>query len=200
MSFLARELAKKIALSSKENRENSFKRLKINIEGRTKELVDYELAQDHEYLLEQALSSMTLVFVETFGYILFKALGERIHDIGLPLLNNSSLKELKEKADFYKIAEHIRTESTKEDDIVSIAWYAFRHVIDQMMASPWKQSYQTARNRTRFNHSNETRSKIYKELDQLDEFMKRTQVTKPWAAGIPEKIGLYKHFKKILWE
>jgi len=199
-AYLAREVARYIALTGNENRESAFKRLRIDIGGRSKESIESQLTEDHEYLLEQALSAMTMVFVEALGYILFKALEERVHDVGPSLIINESLKELKDKMDFEKVAKDIRKESTKENDVLAIAWYAFRHIIDQMMASPWRQSYQTARSRTRFNHSKETRERIFKRFDQLDEFMRRSQVTEPWAAGIPSKRGLYKHFKDILWQ
>ena len=198
-SYLARNLATKVALSSRENREKACQRAGLDPIATPKEIIDAELAQDLDYLVEQVLSAMTFVFVEVFGYILYKALSERVHDVGFALLGNGSMRSIKDTEDYENASKAIRTQNIEADDLAAIAWHSFRHVIDLLMAGPWKQAYQTARNRTRFNHSIETRRRIFKELDNLDQFLKKTQLTRPWAASIPSGQGLYDYFRKVIW-
>jgi hypothetical protein len=199
VGYLARQFAKGVALSSKENRELSCQRLGIDPTEIPKEQLDLTLAKDDDYLLEQVLSAMSFVFVEFFGYMLYRALDEKVHDAGYQLLRNRSLKYLYETSDFDGVALQVRAGDFETDDLIAIAWSAFRHTIDQLMAGPWMQSYQTARNRTRFNHSIETRTRIYRELDELNKFMERGQLTRVWAAGIPPERGLYRYIRDVLF-
>jgi hypothetical protein len=198
VSFLSRALAQRIALSARENREKTCKRLAIDPEHTPKEEIDHMCGQDEEFLVEQILSGMTFVFTDVFGYILYKAIGERVHDVGHLVLQNGSLDQAHRTANYDEIAERIRKNDFGDNDLLPIGYSAFRHVIEQMTGSAWRISYQTARTRSRFNHSAETRRRIYRELDQLDQFMKRTQLTRPWAVSIPAGVGLYGYFKKAL--
>jgi len=198
VSFLARQLAKEVRLSSRENRESACERLRLDPDNIPREELDVSLSKDDDYLLEQVLSGMSFVFVEFFGYLLYEALGEDIHSAGSRLLQNGSLKYLSGTVDFETVAKNVHSGQTEPDDLLVVAWLAFRHTIDQLMAGPWKQSYQTARNRTRFNHSIDTRSRICKQVDELNKFMEKSQLIQVWAAGIPARIGLYQYFRSIL--
>jgi len=199
VSYLARQFAKRVALSSRENREIACKRLGLDPDEVPREQLDLTLAKDSDYLLEQVLSAMSFVFVEFFGYMLYRALGEKVHDVGFHLLRNGSLKYLYETNDFDNVTLKIRTGEFESDDLITVSWSAFRHTIDQLMAGPWKQSYQTARNRTRFNHSTDTRTRIFRELEELNKFMERGQLTRVWAAGIPPERGLYRYIHDVLF-
>ena len=198
VSYLARQFAKTVALSGRENRELACRRLGLDASQLPREQLDLRLAEDEEYLVEQVLSGMSFVFVEFFGYMLYRALGDKLHDVGFHVLRNGCLRTLHETGDFDSVAENVRAGAFDPDDVIAIAWSAFRNTIDQLMAGTWKQSYQTARNRTRFNHSTDTRTRICKELDQLNSFMERKQLTRPWAAGIPPETGLYRYVHDIL--
>lgn len=197
-SYFAREYAIRVSLSSRENREQACERLGIDPNQIPKEQLDSRLAADDEYLLEQVLSAMSYVFVDFLGYVLFRSVGEIIHDKGFKLLTNGSFKHLKETGDYDQLVQGTRAGVVEQDDILAIIWFAFRHTIDQLMAGQWKQSYQTARNRTRFNHSNDTRTRILRQIDELDKFMSRSQLTQVWAAGIPSRVGLFRYFESIL--
>jgi hypothetical protein len=198
VSFFARQFAKSVALSARENRELACKRLELDPARESKEHLEVKLAEDDDYLLEQVLSAMSFVFVEFFGYMLYRALGQRIHDVGWRLTRNGSLKYLYETNDFDTVARNMRAGRFQEDDLIAIAWWVFRHTIEQLMGGAWKQSYQTARNRTRFNHSIDTRRRIYKQLDQLNDFMEKRQLTQVWAAGIPPRTRLYQFVYDVL--
>jgi len=199
VSYLAREFAKAASLSAKESREKASQRLRIDPSLISKEELESKLAGDKEYLLDQVLNGMSFVFTEFLGYILFKAFGAKVHNIAARLLQNRSLKQLKETNDFDIVAGYVRDENIQKDDLLAIAWFAFRHTIQQMMATPWKENYLRARSRTRFNHDKETRTSIYKELDEVNKFMEEEQLTRFWAAGIPANTGLYNFFQKTLY-
>jgi hypothetical protein len=198
ISFFARQFAKTVALSARENRQVACERLGLDPAQVSKEQLELRLAEDGDYLLEQVLSAMSFVFVEFFGYMLYKAVGHKIHNMGWRLTRNGSLRYLFETNDFDTVARKTREGHYEQDDLVAIAWWVFRHTIEQLMGGAWKQSYQTARNRTRFNHSIDTRRRIYKQLDQLNDFMERSQLTQVWAAGIPPQTRLYQFISDVL--
>ena len=198
ISYLARDFAKQVSLSTRKNRELACKRLNLDPESLSKEELDSELANDDDYLLEQVISAMSYLFVEFFGYILYEALGSDLHDAGNFLLENGSLRDLTVNLDFDLVTRRVREEEIEKDDFLLTAWFAFRHTIHQLMAGPWKQRYQTARNRSRFTHSTDTRSHIYKQVNDLDKFMRKSQLTQVWAADIPSKTGLFQYFSDTI--
>lgn len=199
-SCLAREFARRVPLAGKENRQRAMERLGLSSSDSTftREQVEAQLLQDEDYLLEQVLSGLSWLFVDSLGYLLYRACGDSVHEVGKRLLADGSLAALAKGADFDAVAATVRNEEAEPSDILPVAWYAFRHTLGQLLAGPWRQSYLTARNRTRFNYQNSTRQKVYEQLDNLDRFMTKAQLTQPWAAGIPAKTGLYSHFASLL--
>lgn len=195
--YLARQLARKAPLTAKENYDRALNRLGLkNLE--LKDDFDSRLREDDQYLFEQALGAMAQLFLDSFGYMLYKSYQDNVHDIGYKLLNNGTIKILADRPPSEELVQKIRNEEIEEGDILAVAWHAFRHVIEQLLSGPWKQNFLTARSRTRFNHSKDTKSRVFKELDNLDEFMKKTQLTRSWCANIPPKKGLYGIFQRAL--
>ena len=160
--------------------------------------MEAHLIQDDDYLLEQVLSAMAYLFVDFTGYILYKGFGAEVHDLGKCVLARGSLASLAKTADFVQVSAAVREEDVDGADALALSWHAFRHTLSQLLAGPWRQSYLTARNRTRFNYQSSTRQKIFEQLDALDKFMSKSQLTQPWAVGIPAKTGIYAHFKKVI--
>lgn len=193
-SYLARQFAKEVTLSTRENLDRTCERLGIVPNEIPKEELDVTLANDADYMFEQILSGMSYVFVEFLGYILYQAFGEHVHDIGFHLLRNGSFEYLKNTNDFQSVVQQVRNEDSKPHDSLVVAWFAFRHTMRNLVAGPWRQSYQAARNRTRFNHSIDTRKQVYNQLIELDKFMCKTQLTYLWASSIPAEKGLFRYF------
>lgn len=198
VSYLARQFAKEVSLSTKENREATCQRLGINPDNTLKEHLEIALAEDSEYVLEQVLSAMTYVFVEFFGHLLFTAFGETTHDLGHKLLANRSLNYLYRTNNFEPVVRSVRNDRFETGDALITSWHAFCHVVNQLLGGSWKQSYQAARSRTQFNHSPETRMRIYRELENLDKFMQKSQLTQSWAVGIPANTGIFDYLARLL--
>jgi hypothetical protein len=197
-AYLARQFARHAPLSSKENRQRTIDRLGISPSELTREQVEARLIEDDDYLLEQVLSAMAYLFVDFTGYILYRAFGAEVHDLGKRILARGSLASLAKTADSVQVSAAVREEDVDGADPLALSWHAFRHTLSQLLAGPWRQSYLTARNRTRFNYQSSTRQRIFEQLDALDKFMSRSQLTQPWAVGIPAKTGIYAHFKEVI--
>ena len=197
VTFFARELARSVPLKVGDAREDAVARLGLD-RTMPREELDAELAKDASYLRNRVLNGMSYLFVEFLGYILFSAFGSAVHDIGPALLRTKSLKTAKELASVEHLTKAVREEQVGDDDLLSVAWFAFDHIIDQLLGGSWKQSYLTAPNRTRFNYSKETRSRLYETFLDLEAYMQRSQLTKAWTAHIPPQTPITTYFKNVI--
>jgi hypothetical protein len=197
-SYLAREAARKLAPTAKENRESAIKRL--GIRQTSKDQVDLRLAEDREYILGQTLAGMSFVFVEFLGFVLFKSVDQKqLLSAGQRLLDNGSFSILSHQLDYEKLRQYIIDQRFEENDVLAVTWWAFRHVLEEMVGgAAWLASYRSARNKTRFNHSIETRSRLHKGALELNQFTERTQLTRTWAIGIKPGRGLFGFVREAL--
>lgn len=200
ISYLARDFAKEMTLSPKENFEKGCERLKINKDNMSKDEKVLRLTkEDPEYLLNSSLSGMSYIFVEFFGYILYKIYGENIHYIGKRLLYNGVIKDLVTRYSFEEIKyKVINEEFDTSKDIISVIWHLFREVIGQLLGTAWAESLRTATNRSRFLMQKETRHKIIQTFEDFNRYMTRVKVMKVWAAEINPPEGLYGFIKEAL--
>jgi hypothetical protein len=199
-THLAREFAATCSLSAKENTNSTIERIR-NSPGKaniSEEELKRELANDAEYLLEQAVGGMSLVFADFIGYILFKALGSDVHKAGRSILSTGTWGKLFNEFEPKQLVDGVRREDFETDDLLAIFWHAFRHCISEMLGGSWKELYAIARSRSRFFHSIETRKRLYSVFDNLDVYMKKTVLTRVWAAGIPQGKGLIGHVRSFI--
>jgi hypothetical protein len=163
-----------------------------------REEVDAALATDSAYGQNRVLNGMSFLFVEFFGHLLYAAVGSSVHAAGPALLRTNSLLQLKESPNLDPLVQATRAESVTEGDVLAVAWFAFCHIIDELWASSWRDSYLAARSRGRFNYSKETRERILKSLRDLDAYMRKSQLTKPWTICIPAQTGLVEYIRLSL--
>ena len=190
-SYLSREFARKTAPTPKENRDQAIKRLRIDTTSTPKERVQEILNDDTDFLLGQVLYGMSFEFVELLGFILYKVLDTEISIIGPKILSNESFSMLSQQLDFDSVRKKVLENQCGEKDILSVMWWVFRHLVDEMLGGAWRSGYLSARNRTRFIHSPETRKRLEQGALQLHQFTQRTQLTRPWAVGIKPGKGLF---------
>lgn len=190
-SYLSREFARKAAPTPKENREQAIKRLKIDPLSTPKEKVQEILNNDNEFLSGQILYGMSFEFAELLGYILYKVLDTELSVVGPKILLNESFSVLNQQLDFDSVKKKVLDEQFGEKDILAVLWWAFRHLLEEMLGGAWRSGYLSARNRTRFIHSSETRKRLEQGALQLHQFTERTQLTRTWAIGIKPGKGLF---------
>lgn len=198
VSYLVREFARAAAPTARENQEAAYKRLNINPNKLSKEELSKILADDPQYVLGQILNGMSFVFTEYMGFILYQSHKNGWLNSGKRMIENGSLARLRTESDFDGVAKDVNDQKFSTDDVLAVAWWSFRHILEGLVGSPWLASYRLARNRTRFNHSAENRLKIFNEANQLHRYTERTELTRTWAIGIKPGTGLYGFFKASL--
>lgn len=191
VSLLAREFAREAAPTAKQNEDDAIKRLKLDVATMSREQIRQILGDDTPYVIGQILNGMSFVFSEYLGFLIYHAFGGQWMKVGGRMLANGSLRRLRDQADFDGVAQCVNSEQTAEGDVLAVAWWSFRHILEGMVSSPWFASYKVARNRSRFNHSVETRSKLFKEAVELHRFTEKAQLTRTWAIGVKPGHGLF---------
>jgi hypothetical protein len=110
----------------------------------TKAELDARLSRDNEFLLNQVLAGMSMLFTEFVGFVLYRALGESIHHYGNRLLNNYSFASLAKQYAPELVKEQIDTGTFAEHDLLSVLWLLFVETIEDMINSGWGESYRAA--------------------------------------------------------
>jgi hypothetical protein len=196
-SFQAREFARRASPTARANRESAIKRLKIPPKA-TPDEIAVELSTDPEFNLGQILNGMSFVFVEFLGYILFKSLGKDLMGKGPGLLRNGSFAAINQEPDYEAVCEKVLKQQFPEDDVLAVTWWVFQHVLEEMISGAWLVSYRTARNKTRFNHSAETRSRLHKGVLELHRYTEKKELTRTWATAIKPPDGLFGFVRRAI--
>ena len=190
LSWLTRELARALAPSAKQNREEALVRLGIVPSSISKEQLEVQLAQDFDYAFGQVLRGSSLLFSETFGYMLYRAIGNP-NGKGSRVLAKGTLRHLKDSFDLEATSRSISTDEADQSDILAVAWGAFTYILTTLLEGPWRESYRAAPVKSRFLLSPDTRARIAKELDHLDDYLSKRELARSWAAAIQRGQGLY---------
>lgn len=198
--YLARSLAVDIVPSSGENRLQACERLRIDPSRMTKADLDVRLNEDPRYLLNLALGGMSMIFAEFIGYIFYRALEEHLHHSGPKILANHSFAMLAEQFDTEIIRERIGNASFAERDLLAVLWSFFVDTVDDMINGAWGQLYRTATTKSRFIFSPETRTQLYRAVQNTDDFMKKRPLVKAWAAGVVDKQGIFEFVRSCVIE
>lgn len=197
VAYLTRIFAAELVPAAAENRQKACERLQIDPKM-TKAELDVRLNQDNSFLLNQALGSMSLLFTEFVGFILYHTFEDNWHHYGQRILANHSFASLASKYDIEDVREQIISKSFDERDILVVLWLAFVDIIEDLLVSGWGQSYRAAPVKPRFILSRETRDRLYREVQNTNEFMKKRSLKKTWATGVPEGQGLYDFVRNCL--
>jgi hypothetical protein len=195
LSYLMRGFAAEMSLSASQNRQDACERLGIDSSSMTKAELDARLNQDNKFLLNQALSGMSLLFTEFVGFVCYRAFGKDLHHIGRKLIANHSIATLATDFATESVKENINTGTFNPCDILAVLWLVYVETVEDLLNSGWGQSYRAAPIKVRFIFSRETRERFYREIQNTNEFMKKRSLKKPWAIGVSENQGLFEFIK-----
>lgn len=197
-SYLTRQFARNVIHSQKDLKVLTCKRLNLDTSKLSNEQVNTELFKDNDYLLGLALSGMSFLFVEFLGFMIYRALGDDIHNYGPRLLNNKTFKYLKETFDTKSLKALVDEERFESDDILCVSWFIFKYVVDELMSGGWKDTYLSAQNKSRFLSHKDTRQRIIRAVENLHKYTVRNGLARTWAIGIKPNQGIYGYIKDIL--
>lgn len=158
------------------------------------------LNKDSEFILNQALNAMSLVFVEFVGFTLFKILGEDVHRFGHAILKTQSWNALAFNLDWQVAIDKIggMDKNLAADDLLVIIWLFFRSGVKELMAGEWNEPYRTNRYRTDFLLSQ--RRRLYEKLLEMDEGLKRRRGL-PWDIWwlneYQDGDGIFGHLERV---
>lgn len=197
VAVLAHEAANHLTPSRRQNRDDAIKRLKAD--KLKKEDQDAKLSEDSVYTKGLVLAGAKYLFPEFCGLLLFRALGKEMHTIGPKLVATKSMKSMVAERSFETIRKAIETEEFEDGDFFAIAWALYNFCLEQIIGLPsWRQQFEQAAVRSRFNYSEFNRRELYKQLEALDKVYQKRPFPAPWSQGFEERKGIFAYFKKAL--
>lgn len=196
IAFLTRQFANEVVPSASVNRKNGRERLGLDPMLPKAEL-DVELSKDKEFLLNQALGGMSVLFTEFVGFVLYRAFGRSLNKWGPWVRRNGSFLDLA-NGTTEPVLQRIETGKFDANDVLVVLWLVFAEHIQEMIGSPWGKSYQAAPVKSRFIYSKETRDKFYREIQEMDEYMKNLTPMRRWTIGIKQKQGLFEFVREAI--
>ncbi len=198
VSYLSREFANAIVPTTAQNRELACARLGIDARSLSIADLDSRLSKDSSFVVNQVLRGMSFLFTEFVGFCLYHALGRDIHRYGRKILANHSFAALASVYDTDAVRDTVQQERFDQHDLLCILWLNFVETVDELYARGWGDSYRAATAKARFIHSHETRERLYRAVQETDEFMKKRALKKNWAIGVAEGQGLFAFIKSCI--
>lgn len=167
LATLIREVADKLAPSRKENRERAIKNLDLSRKSRDEQ--DRELDNDSGYQKGKMLRGMLTLFVEFVGFVLFRALGDRVHERIPNLRNTPSMKAIFDNLDYTPLVQRYAKRDFEKSDLILVLFTAFEHCVGALYESPaWLRGYNDAPVKNKYIYSPNTRRQLLEELLELD--------------------------------
>ncbi len=197
IAHLVREVADHLAPSRKENRDRAIKNLGLG--SRSRDEQDRELDADAGYQKGKMLRGMLTLFVEFVGFVMYRSLGDRVHERISNLRNTPSMKGIFDNLDFDPLVQRYSTRNFDKNDLIIVLFAAFEHCVGALYEnSSWLRGYNDAPVKNKYIYSVQTRRQILEELLELDKRFGRTEWVRDWADGFNEKKGVFNQIVSVL--
>jgi hypothetical protein len=191
-AHLCREIADAMTPTRKQHRDDCVARLKL--ENLKKEDQDAKLMGDARYVRGLVLAGAKYLFGEFVGLVLFRALGAKVHEAGPKLLNTRSMRPVFEHRDFEVLKSSIESDTYVDGDVFAILWALYANCIENIVdIASWRQQFEQAAVRSRFNYSEFNRKKIYEHLESLDKVYQKRPFPQPWSHGFERCNGIFRY-------
>lgn len=189
---LLREVADGLTPSRKQNRDEAVKRLRI--EGLKKEDQDARLVQDGGYIRGLVLAGAKYLFVDFCGFILFRALGSEVYEQAPRLLLGRSMRPMFESRDLGTFEAVIASDDYQPDDVFAVLWALYNYCLENIVEqASWRQQFEQAAVRSRFNYSEYNRRALFAQLENLDRVYQKRPLPQPWSEGIEKSRGIFSY-------
>ena len=197
LAYLLREWADGLTPSRKQHRDDCVRRMKL--EKLRKEDQDARLAEDPTYIRGLVLSGAKYLFADFCGLILFRALGTEMHGKAGKLLQTKSMVPLLENRDLEPARGMIDRGEFRVDDPVPILWPLYLYCLSNIIEMPnWRQQFEQAAVRSRFNYSDFNRNALFNQLDSIDKVYQRRPLPTEWSEGMETHKGIFNYIRAAL--
>jgi hypothetical protein len=174
---------------------------RLRLERETKEAQDAKLVQDALYNRGLVLAGAKYLFVDFCGLVLFRALGASIYDNASRLLQTKSISPVFLDRDIEPMKTVLANGDFEPADVFAVLWglynYCLENIIEQ---SSWRQQFEQAAVRSRFNYSDYNRRVLFAQLENLDRVYQKRRIPQPWSEGIEEHKGIFAYIRTICRE
>jgi hypothetical protein len=162
------------------------------LEKLKKEDQDAKLVQDAVYIRGLVLAGAKYLFVDFCGLVLFRALGPELYTSTDRILNTKSMKPLLTDRDLEPMRTALQNDDFQEADVVTVLWGLYNACLENIIEqSSWRQQFEQAAVRSRFNYSDYNRKALFSELENLDRVYQKRSIPRPWSEGMEKNKGIF---------
>ena len=195
-AYLLREFALKAVKTRRENREESVRRLALEKQSRNDQ--EAALAKDQDYLRGVILRGMLQLFVDFFGYTMFSAFGDSVHEQFGALLKNHSFRKAAETGDFHTVVDDLRSGNYDPNDVLIVVWEFYNHCVAQMISGAWLAQWRDTANRSKFIYGEPTRKSLIAEVLNAEPIFKRGMLVRIWTQRVNEAGGISQFLRQAV--
>jgi hypothetical protein len=193
---LLREIADGLTPTRKQHRDDAIKRLRL--EKLKKEDQDAKLVQDAAYIRGLVLAGAKYLFVDFCGLVLFRALGPAVYGSADRILNTKSMKPMFTDKDLEPMRTALQNDDFQEDDLITVLWGLYNACLENIIEqASWRQQFEQAAVRSRFNYSDYNRKALFGELENLDRVYQKRSIPRPWSEGIEKNKGIFSYVATV---
>ena len=85
------------------------------------------------------------------------------------------------------------------DDPVPILWALYLYCLSNIIEMPnWRQQFEQAAVRSRFNYSDFNRNALFTQLDSIDKVYQRRPLPTEWSEGMETHKGIFNYVRAVL--
>lgn len=196
LSQLLREMADGLTPSRRQHRESAVKRLRL--EKSPKDEQDAQLLQDTDYIRGLVLAGAKYLFIDFCGLVLFRALSNDIYYYSERILRSRSMRHIYLDRNVEPIQKYIDSEDYPESDLVLVLWALFNYCLENIIEqASWRQQFEQAAVRSRFNYSEYNRKTLFNEVENLDRVYQRRPIPRPWSEGFEKNKGVFAYVAQV---
>jgi hypothetical protein len=144
------------------------------------------------------LAGAKYLFVDFCGLVLFRALGSNLYDVAPRLLLTKSMKPMYEDRNIDPMLQVVTKGDFDQDDVFAVLWGLYNYCLEIIIeGASWRQQFEQAAVRSRFNYSEFNRRALFGQLENLDRVYQRRAVPQPWSEGIEKSKGIFNYIAEV---
>ena len=119
--------------------------------------------------------------------------------MAVDILNTKSMKPIFLDRDFAPMQKALNQMEFGQDDVITVLWGLYNYCLEVIIGQAnWRQQFDQAAVRSRFNYSDFNRKALFGQLETLDKVYQKRPFPQEWSEGIEKSKGIFNYVTKQL--
>ena len=99
--------------------------------------------------------------------------------------------------DFLPLRKVIEAGEFDKQDVIAVLWGLYNYCLENIIGqTTWRQQFDQAAVRSRFNYSEYNRKSVFAQMENLDRVYQKRAIPQPWSEGIEKSKGIFEYVAK----